>query len=230
MGKRKDLKPEGWVPESSGAAEDELRKLLAGNAANLPALQRSWLVAIEIAPILTELNEHIVAKVAPIVLQGVGPVPSPAADVDGHDSALKLLGGNFDSHAVEVLAAAIPSLALGLMDRRVDDTKDRPGHMTVLLVPYLYACCGGALGVRDLTGREWALSDYAFNPNATKPTSEAFWRREIELWRKHRSTGGRQVSRDAKTGALIKHDTLQVEHVRRDVEARIAARRQRNLA
>src|SRR5512138_2105455 len=106
MARRTDLKPEKWCPESPSAAADELRKLLEDDSEVLPALMRSWCVAIEVAPI-------VMPWVRTVEEQADDLVPAPnergdsPAELEGSRRARELLGDAADERAVAIVAEII---------------------------------------------------------------------------------------------------------------------------
>src|SRR5690606_35577045 len=113
---------------------------------------------------------------------------------------------------------------------RLDSSKRTPsvatGYMASGLVPYLYECCRVALGVEGLTGRIWALSEYAFNPHATPPKLPAFWERVVMNWRKHTMKGGVEGRKLPGSGFKTHGNNITVAKVRRHMERELKRRRQ----
>lgn len=227
--KKPTLKPASWVPNSPKEAEDELRQLLATSPASMTALERAWHLAIAITPTLmrwwpkrSESPQRGDPEVADLAV-------GPAVDIVGIELAQTLLGPTADDDELAAVGKVIETGTL-LLPARLDSSKKKPveatGYMTSGLVPYLYECCRIVLGAVELTGRMWALSEYAFNPHASKPTSPEFWQLVILNWRKHYMKGGVE-GRRVRQGGFIEHrNNITVAGLRRRVENDLKQRRQ----
>lgn len=202
------MKPASWVPDSPKAAEDELHQLVGAASRSMVALERAWRLAILITPTLMRWWPK--PSVAP---PGGEPHVSdlavgPTIDIIGRDLARELLGPTADDDQLATVGIVIENGNL-LLPARLDPNKKKPaeatGYMTSGLAPYLYECCRVVLGTNSLTGRIWALSEYAFNPHAEAPASAEFWALAVQSWRKHYMKGGAEGHRDRR-GYYIKHE------------------------
>lgn len=212
------LKPASWVPDTPKAAESELCVLLATTPDTMDALERAWNLAVKITPTLMRWWErHADLAVGPTI------------DIIGQDLARELLGPQADDDELAAVGYVIENATL-LLPARLDPSKRTPsvatGYMTSGLAPYLYECCRVILGADELTGRIWALSEYAFNPHATTPTSPEFWQLVILSWRKHYMKGGVEGRRAPKGGFIEHRNNITVAGLRRRVQNNLKQRRQ----
>ena len=227
--KKPARKPASWVPESPDAAETEVRQILAASPSSMAALERAWRLSITITPTLMRWTPRPTVEprddkphISELAL-------GPTIDIVGRELARELVGATTDDDELAAVGHVIENGNLLLPARLGSNRKnlaDATGYMTSGITPYLYECCRVVLDTNQLTGRIWALSEYAFNPHAERPTSPAFWTLVVDNWRKHYMKGGLEGHRDRR-GLFIKHENnMTVAALRVHLENDLKQRRQ----